>query len=146
MIKTVLFESEHMAKIDKADVDSDILEFVGDITDRAEIYAKSGPAITILENDTVLAIGGVLQYWKGVGEAWMMVSPEGRKKGLYLFKIMGRFLNDCFQNKLFHRIQASIVIGNTQAHKTIYRLGFVPECIMMSYGPNQEDFVRYVRF
>lgn len=146
MIKIELFDPKHMERIEKADVDSEILQFIGDITSRAKIYAESGPAITIFNHDRILALGGVLQFWKGVGEAWMMVSPEGRNKGMALFKIMDRFLNDCFENKLFHRVQASIVINHPSAHKSIMRLGFIPEGMMIGYGPNQEDYMRYVRF
>lgn len=136
-----------MEKIEKADVDSDVLEFIGDIDKRAGVYAQSGPAITMMDKrDNVLAIGGVLQFWQGVGEAWMMVAPEGRKKKVALFKVMSNFFHDCFSNKLFHRIQASIITTHPEGHRVIMRLGFIPECMMIGYGPKQEDYVRYVRF
>ncbi|MFH1230993.1 MAG: GNAT family protein [Planctomycetota bacterium] len=145
MINIIPFKPEHMADIEKKDINSGVLEFIGDIDSRAVIYANSGPAITMLKRNTLLAIGGVLQFWTGVGEAWMMVSPEGRKSGLALYRVMERFLNMGFEKYGFHRIQASVVNGYTEAHKVVLRLGFIPEGMMVQYGPNKENYVRYVR-
>lgn len=146
MIEAIPFQPEHMVNIEKKDVDSDILVFIGDIDKRAEIYAQAGPTITLMEGETVLAIGGVIQFWTGVGEAWMMVSPPGRLKGLSLFKHMDSFLKKCFIEYRFHRVQASIIYSHKEAHKCVMRLGFIPEGMMVRYGPNMENYVRYVRF
>jgi hypothetical protein len=146
MIDVVPFKPEHMIDIEKADIDADILMFIGKMDSRAEFYAKAGPAITMIQNDTVLAIGGVIQFWQGVGETWMMVSPQGRLKALSLYKHMDGFLDTCFKDYGFHRIQASIVYDHKEAHKCIMRLGFVPEGMMVHYGPHKENYVRYARF
>lgn len=143
MIKVVPFEPEHMVNIDKSDVNSKVLEFLDDLDYRAECYAKAGPAITMLLGDTVLAIGGVLRLWPGVGEAWMMVAPEGRQRGVALYKTMKVFLDNC---EGFHRIQTSVLYGHSVAHRCIMQLGFIPEGMMVHYGPNKENYVRYVRF
>ncbi|MBE3144556.1 MAG: hypothetical protein IMZ61_11625 [Planctomycetes bacterium] len=145
MIRVVPFKPEHMQRIEKEDIDAKVLMFIGDIDSRAELYAKTGPAITMLLDTVVLAIGGVIQFWPGVGEAWMMVSPLGRKSGLSLYRCMGDFLDKCFKEYGFHRIQASILYDHKEAHKCVMRLGFVPEGMMVHYGPNKENFVRYVR-
>lgn len=146
MIEIVPFKPEHMVNIEKADIDADIMVFLGDIDLRAAGYARGGPAITMLSDEIVLAVGGVIQFWKGVGEAWMMVAPEGRKKSLSLYRYMDEFINICFLKYSFHRIQTSIVFGHNEAHKCIMRLGFMPEGMMVNYGPQKENYVRYVRF
>lgn len=151
MIKTVSFKPEHMVNIEKADMDSKALEFIGDIDSRAEYYAQSGPAITMLEPsgdtataDFVLAIGGVIKYWEGVGEGWMMVSPEGRKKVFSLYKTVDSFLQACADNG-YHRIQTCVLVGYKDAHRLVMKLGFIPEGMMVNYGPNKENYIRYVR-
>jgi hypothetical protein len=144
MISVESFKPEHMISIEKNDIDADVLTFLGDLDYRAELYAKMGPAITMLQDDKVLAIGGAIRLWPGVGEVWMMVAPEGRKKNLSLYKCMSGFLDTCFENG-FHRIQTSILFGHNEAHKCIMRLGFIPEGMMVHYGPNKENYVRYVR-
>jgi len=146
MIEIVPFKPEHMTSIEKADIDAEILAFLGSLDKRAEQYAAEGPATTMLMDGVVLAVGGVIQFWPGVGEAWMMVAPEGRKKGLSLYKYMDQFLQKCFREYSFHRIQASVLVGHQEAHKCIMRLGFIPEGMMIHYGPNKENYVRYVRF
>jgi L-amino acid N-acyltransferase YncA len=145
MIELVKFKPEHMALIEKADLDAKVLMLVGDLDHRAEQYAKQGPAVTMLLNGAILAVGGVIQFWPGVGEAWMMVAPEGRKKGLRLYCYMKAFLDLCFKEYGFHRIQASVLYDHAEAHKCVMRLGFVPEGMMVHYGPNKENFVRYAR-
>jgi RimJ/RimL family protein N-acetyltransferase len=145
MIRVEKFKPEHMVNIEKKDPDSSLLELMGDIDTRAETYANSGPALTLFDDDTLLAVGGVIMFWQGVGEVWMMVSPEGRKKGLALFKCMSDFLNTCFNEYGFHRIQTSVLVSFQEAHKCIMRLGFIPEGMMAHYGPNKENYIRYVR-
>ena len=145
MIEVIPFKPEHMIDIEKADIDSKILMFINDIDSRAEYYAKTGPAITVMRENKVLAIGGVIKFWPGVGEAWMMIAPEGRKGGLFLYRYMEGFLETCFKEYGFHRIQASIVQDHKEAHRCIQRLGFIPEGMMVHYGPNKENFVRYTR-
>ncbi len=143
-IITVSFKPEHMVNIEKVDMDSRVLEFIGDIDSRAEHYAQSGPAITMLSGNVVLAIGGVIKYWQGVGEGWMMVSPAGRKKVFSLYKNVNNFLQSCADNG-YHRIQTCVLAGHRDAHKLVMRLGFIPEGMMVNYGPNKENYIRYVR-
>jgi hypothetical protein len=145
MIEAVNFKPEHMVNIEKADIDADIVSFLGDVDSRAETYAQEGPAITLLDGDIVLAIGGVIQFWPRVGEAWMMVSPPGRIKKLFLYKHMDSFVQLCFDQYGFHRIQASVLYHHKEAHKCIMRLNFIPEGMMVHYGVNKENYVRYVR-
>ena len=146
MINLVDFKPEHMTSIKRDSPDGDMIHFCGDITKRSEAYAKAGPAITLLDGDEVLAIGGVIKFWQGVGEAWMVVSPEGRKRIMSLYKYMDAFLRACFNKYGFHRIQANILQDFETAHRCIMKLDFIPEGMMIQYGPNKENFIRYVRF
>jgi hypothetical protein len=145
MIKAVQFLPEHMVNIEKEDQDSKVLEFIGNIDHRAEMYARLGPAISLFDGDTVLAVGGAIEFWNGSGEAWMMVSPDGRKKKLALYKTMHSFLDDCFSSGKFHRLQACILFSHKEAQKCAMRLGFIPEGMMIHYGPNKENYIRFVR-
>jgi len=140
------FKPEHMIGIEKDDPDTNILLFCGDLDKKAEYYAKAGPAITLMDEDKLLALGGVIKFWPGVGEAWMLVSPDGRNKWISVYRYMSAFLMSCFVKHGFHRIQASILDSNMIAHKCAFKLGFIPEGMMVHYGPRKENFVRYVRF
>jgi len=145
MLKVIPFEPEHMINIEKEDPDTDVLMSMGDLEERAKQYAACGPGITILEGDVILATGGIIQFWKGVGEVWMIVSPSGRKSGTVVYRHMKRFLDKCFKEYGFHRIQTNILYDFKKPHESIMRLGFIPEGMMIHYGPNKENYVRYVR-
>lgn len=75
----------------------------------------------------------------------MMVSPEGRLKRIALYKTMNIFVQDCFDKYGFHRVQTSILTGHKEAHKCIMRMGFIPEGMMVHYGPRKENYIRYVK-
>jgi RimJ/RimL family protein N-acetyltransferase len=145
MIKVVDYQPEHSNLIEKSqnDPDVDAGMFMGQ--DRSQLYAKLGKAITMMDDDKVLAIGGVVNIWEGVGEIWMIVSDDGRKKEVGLYKTMKDFIDSCFLAG-YHRIETSIVDRHRTAHRCILRLGFIPEGMMVMYGPHKENFVRYVRF
>ena len=146
MIKVINFEPVHMMNIEKRDADSEIAVFMGDMDKRAVAYAEAGRAVTMMDGEEILAVGGIIKFWNGVGECWMMVSPEGRKHGYLLYKHMDGFIEACKQKWGYHRIQASVVEGNRAAHQCAYELGFIPEGMMIHYGPHKENFVRYVQF
>ncbi len=113
---------------------------------RAEMYATAGPALTCRENGKIVNCGGVVQFWKGVGEAWLVVSKEAQEHPKAVFESSKILLETCFLQHGFHRVHACIIQHHPTAHKMIIRLGFVPEGIMVYYGPNKENFWRYVRF
>ncbi len=145
MIELVDFNLEHVENIKKDDLDSNIFSFIGDLSKIAIGYAAGGPAITLIDGDEVLACGGVLKFWRGVGEAWLMVSPRGRTQVISLYRYMESFLALCGTKWGFHRVQASVYEKHDIAHRCAFRLGFIPEGMMIAHGPNKENFVRYVR-
>jgi len=153
-IITVDFDPKHMNLIETAadDPDVEMLDFMQTIDERALEYSKAGPCRTLLEESghhaiapTILAVGGVVYLWEGVGELWLMVSPSGRKCKKALWKFMSDFCEDCMGQYKFHRIQASVVVGHRDSHRTMLHLGFIPEGMMAHYGPNRENYIRYVR-
>jgi len=145
MIELANFKPEHLVNIKKEDLDARIITFLGNIDMRAEEYAKAGPAVSILDGETILSIGGVINFWPGVGEVWQMLSPEGRLKGLIVYRYMSDFVQRCFNEYGYHRIQASILYDHKEAHKSILRLGFIPEGMMVYYGPSKENYIRYAK-
>ncbi|MDD5348430.1 MAG: hypothetical protein PHT59_07445 [Candidatus Omnitrophica bacterium] len=145
-MELIQFRPEHLIGIEKKDADSHVMMMLGDLDQRAEEYAKLGPAVTLIEDGRILAVWGVAALWKGVGEFWMLISPEGRGKWKALYEHSNGFLVTCKEKYGFHRIQAAVLQGNNRAHRCAIRFGFIPEGMMINYGPNKEHFVRYARF
>ena len=100
---------------------------------------------TGVEDDAVLACGGVHRLWEGVGEAWLMVGKEGYEKP----KTVGRYTQYIFQHILeehgLFRIQASVSAIDSRAIRYAEWLGFENEGIMKKYGPDGSDYIRYAR-
>lgn len=100
---------------------------------------------TGMEDDTVLATGGVHRMWDGVGEAWLLVGKEGYEKP----RTVARYTDLIFQHiqeeyDLF-RIQASVSALDIVANRYARWLGFEKEGIMRKYGPDGSDYIRYAR-
>uniref|UniRef100_A0A6M3IVR1 N-acetyltransferase domain-containing protein n=1 Tax=viral metagenome TaxID=1070528 RepID=A0A6M3IVR1_9ZZZZ len=144
MIRIEPLDPKHIDMIEKTDMDSLLAVSIEERAYRR--YATNGPAVTIFDDDVILALGGVVKFWNGVGEAWTMISPAGRRKKKYVFKYMLYFLNQCLSVEGFHRIQAKAIFGNKKSHGFIMKLGFIPEGTLINYGPNKENFISYVRF
>lgn len=103
------------------------------------------PAYTVMEDDEVIAIGGVSLMWQGVGEAWMVVSEKGYSKPLSVAKYSLYLFNHIQEFHKFHRIQASVAVIDETANRFVNWLGFEIEGIMPKYGLDKSDYFRYAR-
>jgi hypothetical protein len=125
-------------------IDNQIFGFLGDLDNRN--IPEQSITISVFNDDKLLGIGGVLPFWSGVGEAWMLVTPELKKCPMRALKDIQFYFNYLFEKEGFKRIQSVVAVDFTLAHRFIMKLGFVPEGIMPNYGPKGEHFTRYVRF
>lgn len=141
----------------KAFEQKDLEGFEPEITPDTQIFGLLGDlvkikvpeqsiTISVFEKDKLLGIGGVLPFWEGSGEAWMLVTPEFKKCPMRGLKDIQFLLDYLFQKEGFKRIQANIATNFNMAHRFIMKCGFSPESIMPNFGPNGEHFTRYVRF
>lgn len=108
-----------------------------------DLYKQiSGDAFTLIIDNKIIACGGIEQLWPGVGEAWLIMS-EGALK--YPVSVMRR-AREIFpkMNTKYHRVQALVLYQFHKAMLFVERLGFRYEGLMQAYGPNKEDYMRYV--
>lgn len=95
--------------------------------------------------DRLIAVGGIIQLWNGVGMAWAIVDKnipsECVKKTAILFK---KWFHKMAEHYGFHRIQADVKSDNFEkGHKFVKFLGFKHEGKMTAYGSDKEDHDRY---
>lgn len=139
MIEVVPFKVEHFNLEDLRD--PSMPGAVGTaFLDACEIYERNGLAWTILAGGQVLASGGVLYFWKGVGEGWMLVTKRAKHYPLALIKIMKKGLEEAAREMKLQRIQATVKCGDPQALKLAKMLGFKIEGRMSKYGPDGKDY------
>jgi hypothetical protein len=93
----------------------------------------------------VIACGGIVKLWRGVGEGWLFTSPEIIRHKISLTKIVKRLLFKAEQETGLHRIQALVLETFTQGRAWIQLLGFKSEGVLSCYGPNRENFIMYGR-
>ena len=132
------FKKEHLDKINL------LFEFPKsarmDYQDNKLVIGYTG-----IEDDKILACGGVHKMWEGVGEAWLIVGKEGYDKP----RTVGKYTSYIFQHILeehgLFRIQASVSAIDERANRYAQWLGFEKEGIMRKYAPDGSDYIRYAR-
>lgn len=144
-LKLVSFQAGHIYDMAMRAQDykfySSLNEYLGPVIAAME----SGAAFTAIEEEgQIIGCAGLQPLWKGVMEAWIIVSPLIVKHKLWLFKTLRLVLDNMQIGHKINRIQASPVDGSP-TEKLVTMLGFKWEGHMPCYGPNGEDHVRYGR-
>jgi hypothetical protein len=98
---------------------------------------------TGLINDRIIGVGGVINFWEGVGELWLILTKDVldcRVEAYKCIKEMARLLID--ENKLL-RAQAHVRTDLFQANKMVEHLGFICEGKLRKYYPDGCDSYVY---
>ena len=101
-------------------------------------------AVTWMEGERVIAIGGVAEMWRGSGEAWALLSAAALAKPVALRKVAEAYLAGAQQN--FWRIQATVRADFREGNRWVQSLGFsheTPTGPMKGYGPDGADYELY---
>ena len=108
--------------------------------------ATSGPAFAGWDGDQLLGVAGVARGWPGVGEAWAILTDAGRRKPIAVCRMVRDGLSLCARAGRFRRVHADVISTFARGCRWVEALGFKAECVLERYGPNGEDFIRYVMF
>lgn len=99
-----------------------------------------GEAYTILLDGKVMASGGILPLWKGVGEAWAITSDMVESHKLFFGKTALKVFKKALNG--FERVQTLIDADHAVSMKWAERLGFVNEGLMRKFIGGR-DYYRY---
>jgi len=101
---------------------------------------------TGLYKNKVLLLAAMSLLWPGVGEIWGLLDPIAVKYPLAVCKIANIWISYAINTAKLHRVQCKVIMGFYQSHLWVTKfLGFETEALLKKYGPNQEDYVQYVR-
>lgn len=90
----------------------------------------------------VLAIGGILEQWRGVGLAWAWLSRSWRRHARAITASALRHLEDSD----LHRIEVAVRCGFKPGAAWVDRLGFTLETpVARKWGPDGKDYSIWVR-
>lgn len=110
--------------------------------DQAEINMDRGPAFTLFYNNEVIGIGGICDFWPGVGEGWIRPIAEfDRLKELAkeIYVAVQRAINFLVKDCKYYRIQGTVRTDFEVGKKFAENLGFVCEGVLSKYFEDGQD-------
>ncbi len=105
---------------------------------------EDGPAYTGVLDDKVVVCAGVSIMWPGLGEAWLLTHPDIGEQKFWFYRRLKKMFTLIARVKKLHRVQSDVDCTFEESNLMMKHLGFEEESRMNSYGPNREDFFRYV--
>lgn len=106
-----------------------------------KVYEMPGLALTALDGDHVLMVGGVLPLTLRMGSLWAVLAEDAGAHMLRLHRGTLRFL----EIGKWRRLEATVEVGFGAGCRWLELLGFTLESPRVSYGDNGEDHLAYVK-
>ena len=141
MIKIRNYKEEDYLDIQRRHFDS--LTFMN--FPKPELIAKrfaQGTAYTIEATEGLVASGGVIPLWKGVGEAWVVTSSLVDIYPILFAKTVWRKLYEIVNSNGIERVQTTIHKDHIVSQRWAERMGFENEGLMRKFLGG-EDYYRY---
>jgi len=102
-------------------------------------------AFTLVDNGHLVAAGGIIPIWEGMGEAWLIPSDVMPRYRLRVIKTLRRRIDEIIDADNLRRLQATVRADYDVAVRFIEFLGFKREGLMKNYGPGGADHYMYSR-
>lgn len=103
-----------------------------------------GPSYTMVNSEHVIASGGILPLWKGVGEAWVVSSDLVPKHYMAFVRTVVGQLNKITKDMSLDRVQTTVNVEHAVSIKWVEWMGFEREGLMRKFIGGQ-DYYRYAR-
>lgn len=112
----------------------------------AKEYKTRGVGKTLLLHEKPIACGGIMHAWPGLGFAWAVLSPLARRRPHVKITHDAVFasLTEYIKSQNLRRLEANIDSQLYVGQRWVERLGFVKESEMPCFGPQGQDFFKYV--
>ncbi len=90
-----------------------------------------------------IAVMGYYQLWPGTCELWLLINDPIMYKGVLAW-VLKDALNDMIGSNVFHRMQATIKVGDV-GEPFIERMGFKVEGLLEKYDALKQDYNMWAR-
>lgn len=124
--------------------DSVLIDAGNDMVKRIHEYSKIGVVVAATEEDITFGIGGVGRIHTGVGTAWLILNKQFLKYPKKLLKFSRYIVKASMLGLDLHRIQIDIDTNYEENTRFAKKLGFKFEGRMAQFGPEKQDYDRYV--
>lgn len=140
MAQVIQFETSHLR-----DMDLSRNQLVMGLDQMVAAYDQvQGPALTLIDNDKIIASAGIVRIWPGVGEAWAIIGVDVFDYPITFHRYTKRIIPKMIEDGAFHRVQALVLEGFQKGIEWVKDLGFCKEGFMRHYGPDKQNYWRYV--
>jgi hypothetical protein len=96
------------------------------------------PGWALIEDGKTIAAGGIVVFWRGVGEAWVAATNRALQSPMSLARGVLKTLEYVESQGTFHRLQMTTDTSPELLRWATY-LGFHLEATMKKYLPNGRD-------
>lgn len=106
----------------------------------------SPDSCTTLFDGDIVAVGGVIDFWPGVGEVWLMLTKQAKKHdifGLIALTAIEKKMNELIAAHKLRRAEAQARVDFPEAIKMIKAFGFEYEGTRREYTPDGVDMNFY---
>ena len=101
--------------------------------------SQCGPCLTGFHYNRPVAIFGCVFLWKGVGEAWSLLTEQSRRYPIAMTKSANAFFDSCQILFNLHRIQITVKCDDKRAVSWAKFLHFESEGVMKAYSADKDD-------
>ncbi len=111
---------------------------------------KASPisSFTCLFDGDIVAVGGVIDFFPGVGEVWLMLTKQARKEGVFgiiAITAIEKKMNELIVEHKLWRTEANVRTDFPQAIKMIKAFGFEYEGRKRQCTPDRCDMEIYAK-
>ena len=145
MIEIVPYEAWHATNILERGLNNGAPESTYSFGHVVNDMGVDGQSFTGIQDGVVIACGGVLPMWPGVGEGWVLASGEIHNNKFATVRICRSILQKIMDDYGYWRIQGATLANWESGVKFARMLGFVNEGLMKRFGPGGEDYLRHAR-
>lgn len=142
MIEIRKYDPQDYITIQKRKFDALALLSFPDPIDMARSFLR-GPAFTMVNGD-IIACGGVLKLWKGVGEGWLLTSPLIELHRVAFGRAAVRTIERLMDDLQLERLQTMVDAEHWVSRGWLQWMGFEPEGVMKKYLGGR-DFIRFAK-
>lgn len=101
------------------------------------------PGVAVWHGDKLIAVGGIVWLWDGVGEAWVILHTNADEVKMGAYRAVRTLFFLLMEEGAYRRVQAMVRTDWERAVKMIEALGFVREGTMKAYFPDGTDAYLY---
>lgn len=109
-------------------------------------FVPAADSLTTIFDGEVVAVGGMIDHFEGVGELWLMMTKQARKHdifGLIALCAIGKKVNELIADHKLRRVEAKIRADFPEAIRMIEAFGFDNEGCKREATPDRCDLFIY---